>query len=171
MSLHYDLPVYKASYDLLLEIFKFTKDFSKEYKYTIGEKLKNETTDLITNIYRANSVYQKKEIIQKAREHTEVIRLFMRLLKDLHEVNIKKFVTINEKIENWNILIRKNKKLSRAELRQFQSSINSYLGIMKHYKTYKIRKKMLLKNVSAWVYNQVYISGGYSKLVNKIKYQ
>ncbi len=67
MSLHYELPVYKASYDLLLEIFKFTKNFSKEYKYTIGEKLKNETTDLITSIYRANSNYQKKEIIQKAR--------------------------------------------------------------------------------------------------------
>ena len=137
MSLHYDLPVYKASYDLLLEIFKFTKDFSKEYKYTIGEKLKNETIDLITNIYRANSVYQKKEIIQKARV---------------------------------NKTIRENKKLTKEELNDFISSINSYLGIMKHYKTYKIRKKILFESLSCWIYNQVYISGGYNKLVAKIKY-
>jgi hypothetical protein len=37
MSLHQELPAYKASYDLWIEIFQFTKDFSKEYKYKIGE--------------------------------------------------------------------------------------------------------------------------------------
>ncbi len=40
-----ELPVYKASYDLLLEIFRFTKEFTKEYKYTIGESLKKETVE------------------------------------------------------------------------------------------------------------------------------
>lgn len=44
MAQYEDLPVYKATYDLLLGIFRFTKDFSREYKYTVGEKLKNETT-------------------------------------------------------------------------------------------------------------------------------
>lgn len=36
MALHYDLPVYKACYDLLMEIFLFTKGFGKEFKYTVG---------------------------------------------------------------------------------------------------------------------------------------
>ncbi len=72
-------------------------------------------------------------------------------------------------IAKWNILIRKNKKLTREELSKFQSSINSYLGIMKHYKTYKIRKQMLL-SLSGWIFNQFYISSGYCKLVAKIKY-
>ena len=53
MSLHSELPVYKASYDLLLSIFEFTRDFSKEYKYTVGESIKKETTTLLTLIYRA----------------------------------------------------------------------------------------------------------------------
>jgi len=43
MGLYQELPVYKANYDLLIEIFQFTKDFSKEYKYTDGESLKKET--------------------------------------------------------------------------------------------------------------------------------
>jgi hypothetical protein len=34
-----ELPVYKATYDLLLGIFQFTKGFSKEYKYMVGESL------------------------------------------------------------------------------------------------------------------------------------
>jgi hypothetical protein len=42
MGLHYDLPVYKACYDLLLEIFQFTKDFSREYKYNVRESLKKQ---------------------------------------------------------------------------------------------------------------------------------
>ena len=51
MGLHNELPVYKASYDLLLEIFQFTKDFSKDFKYTVGESLKNETIKLLTLIF------------------------------------------------------------------------------------------------------------------------
>jgi len=47
--------VNKASYDLLLEIFRFTKEFGKEFKYTVGEKLKNETIELITLIYQAEN--------------------------------------------------------------------------------------------------------------------
>ncbi len=31
MGLHQELPVYKASYDLLVEIFRFTKEFSMDY--------------------------------------------------------------------------------------------------------------------------------------------
>ena len=40
MALYSELPVYKATYDLLLGIFQFTKEFGKEYKYTVGESLK-----------------------------------------------------------------------------------------------------------------------------------
>lgn len=55
MGLDYELPVYKACYDLLIEIFQFTKDFSKEYKYTIGESLKNENIKLLILIFRMNN--------------------------------------------------------------------------------------------------------------------
>jgi len=100
MSRYDELPVYKATYDLLIGIFRFTKDFSREYKYTVGEKLKNETLDLIILIYRANSKKNKVETLQNAREHIEVIRLLIRLLKDLRQINLKKFVNINKLVEN-----------------------------------------------------------------------
>lgn len=100
MANYDNLPVYKASYDLLVDIFQFTKSFTKEYKYTIGEKLKNETLEMIMNIYRANSRQNKFDILQTARENVEVIRLLFRLVKDLKQININKFVAINEKIEN-----------------------------------------------------------------------
>ncbi len=64
MKLHSDLPVYKSCYDLLLEIFLFAKDFTKEYKYTVGESLKKETVDLLMLIFRANSKADKYAVLQ-----------------------------------------------------------------------------------------------------------
>ncbi len=100
MATYDTLPIYKASYELLVEIFQFTQNFSREFKYTLGERLKNETIDMITNIYRANTQQNKFDTLQKARENIELIRLYMRLLKDMKQVGFKKFVDINERIEN-----------------------------------------------------------------------
>ncbi len=100
MATYDELPVYKATYDLLLEMFRFTKDFNKEYKYTVGECLKKETVELITLIYRANSRADKHATLQTAREHIEVIRLLVRLMKDMQQINLKRFVEVNKQIEN-----------------------------------------------------------------------
>lgn len=100
MAVYSELPVYKASYDLFTGIFEFTRNFNREYKYTIGEKLKNETIEMITNIYRANSRTDKSEILQTACENIEVIRLLIRLVKDMKQISLNKFVEINEIIEN-----------------------------------------------------------------------
>ena len=101
MSIYNHLPVYKAAYDLMLGIFQFTKDFPREYKYTIGQDLKIETTQLIKRIFQANSDFRtRKQYIEHARAHTEVIRLYIRLLKDLKQINIRKFVFLSEKIES-----------------------------------------------------------------------
>jgi len=100
MALYSDLPVYKSTYDWLLAIFRFTKDFSKEYKYTVGESLKKETIELLTLIYRANVKRDKQEVLQEARERIEVIRLFIRLMKDMQQISVKQFVQINEVVEN-----------------------------------------------------------------------
>jgi hypothetical protein len=100
MALYGELPVYKASYDLLLTIFQFTKDFKKEYKFTVGESLKKETIQLLTLIYRANSRKEKFEVLQSAREQIEVIRIFIRLMKDMHQISLEKFVQVNLSVEN-----------------------------------------------------------------------
>ena len=100
MALYSDLPVYKSTYDLLVAIFSFTKDFNKVYKYTVGESLKKETIELLTLIYRSNVKRDKKDVLQEARERIEVIRLFIRLMKDMQQISIKQFVQINTSVEN-----------------------------------------------------------------------
>lgn len=99
MRLHSELPVYKATYDMLLEIFQLCRNFSREYKFTVGESLKKETIDLLTLIFRANSRPDKQSVLTEARERIEVIRLFIRLMMDLKQLNMKQFVRVNESVE------------------------------------------------------------------------
>lgn len=100
MALYNHLPVYKVSYDLLVDLFRFVKEFSRDYKYTIGESIKKEALEMIKNIYRANSTQQKVELIQAARENAETIRLYLRLTRDLRQISLDQFVRLNEKIES-----------------------------------------------------------------------
>ncbi len=84
---------------MLIAIFKFTQGFKKEYKYTVGETLKKETIDLLVLIYRANSRYDKQAVLQTAREQIEVIRLMIRLMKDMRQITLEQFVQINSTVE------------------------------------------------------------------------
>jgi hypothetical protein len=71
-------------------------------------------------------------------------------------------------IEKQNQIARDHKP-TKEEQQAFQSSMNSYLGIMKHYKSYKLRKQMIFKNLSGWWWNYVYLSGGIAKFEMKRK--
>lgn len=71
-------------------------------------------------------------------------------------------------IQKQNVITRDHKP-TKQEQKTFQSSMNSYLGIMKHYRTYRLRKKMLWKYLSPYWWNHVYVSGSYQKLVMKVR--
>ena len=38
------LPIYKQTYDILLRTMTATKEFPREYKYTLGQKIKDDRT-------------------------------------------------------------------------------------------------------------------------------
>lgn len=101
MTTYNNLPVYKTSYHLLLEVFEIIKKFPREYKYTLWDKIKNEIIDLITSIYRANNSFDNRIFnIKSSREKVEILRLYMRLTKDLKLININKYVNLSENIES-----------------------------------------------------------------------
>jgi hypothetical protein len=52
-----------------------------------------------------------------------------------------------------------NNIIQLEQLNQFLSSMNSYLGIMKHYKTYRLRMGMLLKYLNPQWLKYVYLVG------------
>ncbi len=56
---------------------------------------------------------------------------------------------------------------SKIEKENFVACMNSYLGIMKHHKTYNLRKKMIAQTLSTKWWKYTYTTGGISKFVMK----
>ncbi len=100
MAISSSLKVYKDSYDLLLYLYQISVSFNKDFKYSLGEKIKDETLELIINIYQANSDFlERKNNLKLSQDRLEKIIIYIRILKDLKQINLKKFVWLNEKIE------------------------------------------------------------------------
>jgi hypothetical protein len=108
MAIYLNLPVYKASYDLLLKIFRLTKELPREYKYSLGQDLRHTATDLIKYIFVANSTHDKIIALSECRARVETIRLYLRLLFDLKVIGLDMFVataeineSVSKQLNNW----------------------------------------------------------------------
>lgn len=72
---------------------------------------------------------------------------------------------------NWYDAIKRHNEIttkgrpSKEEQAVFLCSMNSYLGLMKHYNTYTLRTKMAKKHLSTWWWNLFYLSSDHSKVV------
>ena len=83
MAQYQHLPIYKQTYDILLRTMIATKDFPREYKFTLGQKIKDELIELVVMIYRGNSSISKKELIESILERIQAVQLLMRLSHDI----------------------------------------------------------------------------------------
>lgn len=99
MARYQHLPIYKLSYSLLEKIMGVTKEFPREYKYTLGQELKSEVIGLIVLIYRANSQADKRAVLETLLERVLVIELLIRLSQDLRILTKKHYANLVEMTE------------------------------------------------------------------------
>ena len=73
-----------------------TKDFPREYKYTLGQKIKEELIELVVMIYRANSARDKAQHIESILERVQAIQLMMRLAHDMRILPRRHYAALSE---------------------------------------------------------------------------
>ncbi|MBS5524302.1 MAG: four helix bundle protein [Alistipes sp.] len=100
MAIYDNLPVFKQSYDLLLQILKLSSNLQRDFRYTVGETLKKDLLGLCVCIYRANGSAGKIPHIGEARERMVSIKLLMRVLHDTKQISTKQFALACEKMES-----------------------------------------------------------------------
>ncbi|GAB6906289.1 conserved hypothetical protein [Desulfosarcina cetonica] len=100
MAQYQHLPIYKLTYDLLIRVMQVTRNFPREYKYTLGQKLKDEIIELVVLIYKANSTKEKAPYIERALEHIQVVQLMIRLSHDMRILPRKHYVDLAEKTDS-----------------------------------------------------------------------
>jgi len=89
MALYYDLPVFSDTYQLTLKIFELTQQFSREYKFTLGQDMKRDCITLVRSIYRANKNKAREVYLEQFLDEFEVLKLEIRLCKDLRLITLK----------------------------------------------------------------------------------
>ena len=94
MARHEHLPIYKLSYELLGQVVQVTKEFPREFKFTLGQRLRDEVIELLVLIYRANSQKEKAPIIAEILETILVVELLIRLSQDLRILTKKHYAAL-----------------------------------------------------------------------------
>jgi len=82
MALHKHLPIYKAAYDLLDLAADLTRNMPREFKSSLGARLRDECVDLLVLIGRANAARDKLPHLDALIERLEVAELLIRLSHD-----------------------------------------------------------------------------------------
>jgi len=82
MAQHTALPIYKVAYDLLDAITELAKNMPRDFKQSIGGKLRDECVEIVTLIFRANVSQEKSSHLISLIERLQVCELLLRLSRD-----------------------------------------------------------------------------------------
>jgi hypothetical protein len=102
MARYQHLPVFQDSYDLVIEIHKRVEKFPRVHRYSIGEKLKDISFNILDFIIRANSIEQKTDTLKEAELSVERLKVYVRLCYDLKIFSLKGFEYVARKIDTIN---------------------------------------------------------------------
>jgi hypothetical protein len=101
MATYDQLMIYKQAYDLTTDLMPLTKNMDRGYKFTLGERINNASVEMLISVYRINTTYDNRErYFASAREQVELVRLLLRLMKDLRIVTVNRFTRLNETVES-----------------------------------------------------------------------
>jgi hypothetical protein len=82
MAIHTTLPIYKVAYDLLDAITDLSKNMPRDFKQSIGGKLRDECVEIVVLIFRANVSRDKAQHLISLVERLQVSELLLRLSRD-----------------------------------------------------------------------------------------
>jgi len=93
------LQIYKTATDFLRETTVLISHFSRQSRYSLGEKIQNLQVDFIILIYKANSSKSKEirsKYIEEMIENIQYLNVLLRLSCEVKEISQDKFIDLVE---------------------------------------------------------------------------
>lgn len=91
MAVTTTLPIYKVAYDLFREVTESTRNMPRDVKQSLGGRVRDETLEIVTLIFRANAALDKVPHLNDLLERLEVVNLLLRLARDMHFIATKQY--------------------------------------------------------------------------------
>lgn len=98
MAQYHHLPLYRTTYNLLLELMHVTKDFSREFKFSLGEKIQGAAVDMLIGIYKANNARDKTDFIKNILELVQIVGVYVRISHDLKLISEAKYLHFTQEL-------------------------------------------------------------------------
>src|SRR3989344_5277832 len=96
-----ETPVFQKSYDLYRVLHEIVKKYPKGDRYSLGEKMKEKTLELIAAIAEAGHAKRewKTPLIDRAISSLELVKVFVRLAYDTQCINQKQYIATQGRIQ------------------------------------------------------------------------
>lgn len=97
-----DIPILKKAYELYRIFHEYRKSVAKHDRYTIYERTEKLILEIIEGIVTAgySKSTNKGAVLEQISVKLNVLRLLVRLMKDTKTLDTKKYVTIQEIIDD-----------------------------------------------------------------------
>lgn len=92
MALTEELPIYRATYRLLNLLIRVTQDFPHFYKYSLGTRMVDVCLDMSMLLYKANSSYEKVELIKEFLSKFSILQMLLRVCAEQKVIDTGKVV-------------------------------------------------------------------------------
>ena len=108
MAIYTNLPVYKASYRLMLSLSRIMPNMPRDCRYSIGQDARQRVMDIIILIYNANREQNKLQSIRKMQELIVEVQVYIRLMNDMRYISegayldfVEQMVSITKQMSAW----------------------------------------------------------------------
>ena len=98
---NFDIPIFKKSYDLYKTLHEYRSSIPKKDRFTIFERCEATLLDIIENILLASSQNPKDKLptLNHINLKLNLLRVFIRLIKDVKAIDNKKYVNLQSMID------------------------------------------------------------------------
>ena len=96
-----DIPILKKAYDLYRAFHEYRRVVPKAERFTIYERCENAILDVIEAVLEAgySKGSQKTTALERASMKLNIVRFFIRLLKETRAIDTKKYANLQEMID------------------------------------------------------------------------
>lgn len=97
----FDIPIFRKTYDLYKTFYGYRATIPKQDRYTIWQKSEELILEILKGVLTASKLYksEKVPVLDNASINLNLLRVFLRLMKEVRTIDNKKYVTLEEMVD------------------------------------------------------------------------
>ncbi|MDP1629329.1 MAG: diversity-generating retroelement protein Avd [bacterium] len=91
-----DIPIFHKTYELVLWLYPAVNKFPKSQRFVLGQRIEQKILRFLELVIEANYARDKKEYLARAGIELDVLRILIRLTKDLNFLSVRQYEFVSD---------------------------------------------------------------------------